>query len=115
MRALVYAPDAPQGIVLADAPEPVPGRSQALVRVASLRPTSIDFEQARMRGAGTRIEAFAVGARFGPDLSFLLGLVAAGELDPQVGWRGPWEKVGAAAEALLGRRVRGKAVLDVSP
>ena len=114
MRALVYAPDAPQGIVLADAPEPVPGRSQALVR-ASLRPTSIDFQLAQMRGAGTRIEAFAVGARFGPDLSFLLGLVAAGELDPQVGWRGPWEKVVVAAEALLGRQVRGKAVLDVSP
>ena len=55
-----------------------------------------------------------VGARFGPDLSFLLGLVAAGELDPQIGWRGPWGKVGVAAEALLGRQVRGKAVLDVS-
>ena len=92
-----------------------PGGCALSIGMASLRPTSIDFEQARMRGAGTRIEAFVVGARFGPDLSFLLGLVAAGELDPQIGWRGPWEKAGVAAEALLGRQVRGKAVLDVSP
>jgi NADPH:quinone reductase len=40
--------------------------------------------------------------------------VAAGELDPQIGWRGSWEKAADAA-ALLGRRVRGKAVVEVSP
>jgi NADPH:quinone reductase-like Zn-dependent oxidoreductase len=40
--------------------------------------------------------------------------VAAGELDPQVGWRGPWEKAADAAAALLGRQVRGKAVLEMS-
>jgi NADPH:quinone reductase-like Zn-dependent oxidoreductase len=66
-----------------------------------------------MRGGG-RIEAFVVGSGFGPDLSVLTGLVAAGELDPQVGWRGPWEKTADAA-ALLGRQVRGKAVLEMSP
>jgi hypothetical protein len=33
----------------------------------------------------------------------------------EVGWRGPWERVAEAAEALLGRRVRGKVVLDVRP
>jgi NADPH:quinone reductase-like Zn-dependent oxidoreductase len=84
------------------------------VGMASLEPTSIDFEQARMRGGG-RIEAFVVGSGFGPDLSFLTRLVAAGELDPQVGWRGPWEKAADAAAALLGRRVRGKAVVEMSP
>ncbi|HEY6423275.1 MAG TPA: hypothetical protein VIY28_08550 [Pseudonocardiaceae bacterium] len=56
--------------------------------MASLEPTSIDFEQARLRG-GARVEAFTVGQGFGPDLTYLVGLVAAGELDPQVGWRGP--------------------------
>jgi NADPH:quinone reductase-like Zn-dependent oxidoreductase len=66
-----------------------------------------------MRGGGL-IEAFVVGAGFGPDLSVLGGLVAAGELDPQVGWRGPWEKAADAAAALLGRQVRGKAVLEMS-
>src|SRR5262249_21477449 len=75
---------------------------------ASLEPSSIDFEPARLRGGG-RIEAFVVGPGFGPDLSFLVGLVAAGELDPQVGWRGPWDKAAEAAEALLARQIQGKA------
>jgi NADPH2:quinone reductase len=91
-----------------------PGGCVQSVGMASLEPTTIDFEQARLRGGATRIEAFAIGPGFGRDLSFLVGLVAAGELDPQIDWRGPWDKVADAAEALLGRKVRGKAVLEVS-
>jgi NADPH:quinone reductase-like Zn-dependent oxidoreductase len=92
-----------------------PGGSVQSVGIASLEPTTIDFEEARLRGGDTRIEAFAVGPGFGPDLEFLVGLVAAGELDAQIGWRGSWEKAADAAAALLGRQVRGKAVLEVSP
>ncbi|GHI09834.1 alcohol dehydrogenase [Streptomyces cellostaticus] len=44
----------------------------------------------------------------------LLALVAAGKLRVPVGWRGPWEKIADAAEALASRNLRGKAVLDVS-
>ena len=44
-----------------------------------------------------------------------VGLVAAGRLDPQVGWRGPGERAGAAADALRGRRVAGKAVVEIGP
>ena len=66
-------------------------------------------------GPTSWIEAFTVGPRFGSDLAYLLGLVAAGQLDPQIDWRGPWDKVDEAAAALLGRKVRGKAVLEVSP
>ncbi len=91
-----------------------PGGCVQSVGMASLEPTMIDFERARLRGGGSRIEAFTVGPRFGPDLAFLVGLVAAGQLDPQVDWRGPWEKVADAVVALLGRKVRGKAVLEVS-
>jgi NADPH:quinone reductase len=83
------------------------------VGMASGQPTTIDFEHARVHNGGARIEAFNVGARFGPDLAYLAALVAAGRLDPQVGWRGPWEDVAKAADALLGRRVPGKAVLEV--
>lgn len=90
-----------------------PGGCVQSVGMASLEPTSIDFEQARMRGGG-RIEAFTVGDHFGPDLAYLIGLVAAGELSPQVGWRGPWQKAADAAAALMDRKVRGKAVLEVS-
>ncbi len=49
----------------------------------------------------------------GSELATLVQLVAAGRLAVQVGWRGPWEQVAEAAQALLGRRVNGKAVLDV--
>lgn len=92
-----------------------PGGCVQSVGMASLEPTTIDFEEARLRGGDTRIEAFAIGPGFGPDLALLLGLVAAGRLDAQVDWRGPWDKAADAAEALLGRRIRGKAVLEVSP
>jgi NADPH:quinone reductase-like Zn-dependent oxidoreductase len=101
MLADVYALLAPDGCVLS-------------VGMASLAPTTIDFEAARMRAGGSRLEAFAVGAGFGEDLAYLVSLLAAGELDPQIGWRGSWERAGDAAELLLGRRVRGKAVLEIA-
>ncbi|WP_326725095.1 zinc-binding dehydrogenase [Streptomyces sp. NBC_00243] len=46
-------------------------------------------------------------------LDRLLALVAAGRLRVPVGWRGPWDKIADAVEALGNRRLRGKAVLDV--
>jgi NADPH:quinone reductase len=49
----------------------------------------------------------------GTDLRYLAELVAAGELDPQVSLELGWEEAGAALEALLERRVRGKAVLHL--
>jgi NADPH:quinone reductase len=92
-----------------------PGGRVLSIGMASLEPTTIDFEEARRTAPGTQIEAFGVGAGFGPDLAYLVSLLAAGELDPQIGWRGPWERAGEAAAALLGRRVRGKAILEVTP
>jgi NADPH:quinone reductase-like Zn-dependent oxidoreductase len=47
------------------------------------------------------------------DLRLLGELVAAGKLDPQVSLTGSWREPGPAIEALLERRVRGKAVLRV--
>ena len=90
-----------------------PGGCAVSVGMASLEPTTIDFEAARNRAAGTRIEAFAVGPGFGEDLAYLVSLLSDGRLDPQVGWRGPWDRAGEAAAALLERRVRGKVVLEV--
>jgi NADPH:quinone reductase-like Zn-dependent oxidoreductase len=92
-----------------------PGGCVLSVGIASLQPTTIDFEQMRMRAGGSRIEAFAVGAGFGADLPYLISLLEAGQLDPQIGWRGSWDRAGEAADALLGRRVRGKAILEVVP
>jgi hypothetical protein len=47
------------------------------------------------------------------DLAYLVSLLETKALDPQIGWRGSWERAGEAATALLSRQVRGKAVLDL--
>ena len=68
----------------------------------------------RRRFVRKRLEPFTVRTPFGPDLAYLVELLAAGELDPQIGLRAPWDDVAEVAEALLDRRVAGKAVLDVA-
>ena len=78
------------------------------------QPTTIDFESERRRFVRKRLEPFTVRTPFGPDLAYLVELLAAGELDPQIGLRAPWDDVAEVAEALLDRRVAGKAVLDVA-
>ena len=104
------------GQVLADAHALLrPGGCVLSVGMASLEPTTIDFEAARMPAADTRIEAFVVGSGVGADLSFLVSLLEAGQLDPQIGWRGGWDHAGEAAAALIGRQVRGKVVLEIAP
>ncbi|WP_063060082.1 zinc-binding dehydrogenase [Nocardia sienata] len=50
---------------------------------------------------------------FSADLTWLAAEVAAGRLDPGISWRGPWTRYDEAAQALLGRRLHGKAVLDI--
>lgn len=50
----------------------------------------------------------------GRGISWLAGRVAAGVVDPGIAWRGSWRDVGDVVEALRGRRLHGKAVLDVT-
>jgi NADPH:quinone reductase-like Zn-dependent oxidoreductase len=83
--------------------------------MASGEPTTIDFEKERHRGRNKRLECFVIGGRLGDDLAYLTGLLAEGEIDPQIGWRSGWHRAAEAAEALLSRQVAGKAVLDVLP
>jgi NADPH:quinone reductase-like Zn-dependent oxidoreductase len=47
------------------------------------------------------------------DLRRLADLIAAGRLDPQIDFVSPWTEANDAIEALLDRRVNGKAVLTV--
>lgn len=89
------------------------GSAQAIGK-ASRQPTTIDFELERHRGGDRRIEPFVMGSRLGTDLGYLVRLLAAGEIHTQIGWRGSWNQAAGAVEALLGRRVAGKAVLDVT-
>lgn len=80
---------------------------------AAREATTIDLELAGTRAARGRIENFNVTTPFSADLAHLVELLAVGELDVQIGWRGPWNKARDAADALLARRVAGKAVLDL--
>lgn len=48
-----------------------------------------------------------------PDLRRLADLIAAGRLDPQIALTAPWSDAASAIEALLDRRVNGKAVLTL--
>jgi NADPH:quinone reductase-like Zn-dependent oxidoreductase len=89
------------------------GGSAQSIGMASNQPTTIDFEAERQLAALRRLEPFTVRTPFAPDLRYLVELVAAGEIDPQIGLRTSWENVAEAAEALLARRVAGKAVLDL--
>jgi NADPH:quinone reductase len=81
---------------------------------AAGEPTLVDFEAERRRAGGRRLEPFVIGGDVGADLAVLLDLVARGELDPQIGWRGSWDRIDEAAAALRDRAVAGKAVLEVA-
>lgn len=72
------------------------------------------FAPYAITGLYRRLEAFDMGGGLSADLGYLLGLLDAGTLDPQIGWRGSWEQIGTAAHALFGRTIQGKAVLEVS-
>jgi NADPH:quinone reductase-like Zn-dependent oxidoreductase len=91
------------------------GGAAISIGMASREPTTIDFETERHRGRNKRLECFVIGGRLGDDLAYLSGLLTNEEIDPQIGWRSGWDRASEAAEALLSRRVHGKAVLDVLP
>lgn len=50
----------------------------------------------------------------GRDLGHVVELAARGQLDAQIGYRGPWLDLDAAIEAILGREVAGEVALTVS-
>jgi NADPH:quinone reductase-like Zn-dependent oxidoreductase len=64
-------------------------------------------------GAPKTLRSFGDSSNPGPDLATLAGLAARGDIAVQTGWRGSWTRVGEAIEALLGRRVNGKVVIDI--
>jgi NADPH:quinone reductase-like Zn-dependent oxidoreductase len=78
--------------------------------------SSIDFRDFAGRNA-VRLQAFFSAAyedRAAANLTTLLGLVADGRLEVQVGGEWPLAEVNDALDALAARRVRGKAILRVA-
>jgi NADPH:quinone reductase len=61
------------------------------------------------------LSSFLNAGEAGPDLAALVTFVADGSLSVDIGWRGAWDRVAEAIGALRGRRVNGKAVLDLRP
>jgi NADPH:quinone reductase-like Zn-dependent oxidoreductase len=97
---------APRGTVVSYAssdPSPVTFAARTLfgrAPGATLRGLYV-FEEIERTGTGTR------------DLGRLAALVAAGQLDCQIDLEGSWRDPGPAIDALLARRIAGKAVLHV--
>jgi NADPH:quinone reductase-like Zn-dependent oxidoreductase len=86
--------------------------------VSSREPTTFDagtfFRKGGTRLAGLLLfEELAHHRSAALDLAQLVELLAVGSLDPQIDLETGWHDAGAAFDALLGRRVRGKAVLRV--
>jgi NADPH:quinone reductase len=86
--------------------------------ISSGEPTTFEvgsfYPQSGARLYGLRV--FDELERFGSgvsDLRFLADEVAAGRLDPQVDLVASWQQAGETIEALIERRVRGKAVLTI--
>jgi NADPH:quinone reductase len=66
-------------------------------------------------GPPKSLSSFLNEGEAGADLATLVRLVADRSLSVEIGWRGPWERIADAVEMLRGRRLNGKAVLDVRP
>jgi len=66
-------------------------------------------------GPAKSLSSFLNEGEADADLSTLLSLVSEGLLSIEIGWRGRWDLIADATEALRERRVSGKAVLDLRP
>ncbi len=85
---------------------------------SSSEPTTFDVSRFYYRGAprlyGLRVWDELARTHSGVrDLELLLGELAAGRLDPQIDLTVSWQEAGTALDALLNRRVAGKAVLTI--
>jgi NADPH:quinone reductase len=82
-------------------------------------PVSYPAREFFARAPGARLYGFYLFAELehtrsgSADLRRLADLVAAGKVDPQIHLTLPWTRAGEVIEALLDRRVNGKAVLTV--
>ena len=86
--------------------------------ISSGEPTTFDasafYPQVGVRLYGFRVfEELDRNDSAVSDLTFLAGEVAAGRLDTQIDLTTSWRDAAGALEALIERRVRGKAVLTI--
>lgn len=94
-----------------------PKGTLAMFGNSSNQQTTFDVRQVYLGGA-VRLQGFTIFTTLvedppGRDLGYLAGLVAAGELDPQVAGELPWDRAGEALERLRERSVPGKLILTL--
>ncbi|WP_432030098.1 zinc-binding dehydrogenase [Streptomyces sp. 1222.5] len=65
-------------------------------------------------GPSKSLTSFVIEGDTGADLAVLTELAAEGAVTVEIGWQGSWDRFNEAAEALRGRRIPGKAVLEVT-
>jgi NADPH:quinone reductase-like Zn-dependent oxidoreductase len=109
------------GTVLGAGMQRVAARGTVVSFASTLtEPVSYPAREFFRRASGAKLVGFYLFAildhtRSGSEsLRRLAELVADGRIDPQIDVVRPWGEAGAAINALLGRRVAGKAVLTVS-
>ncbi|WP_217809738.1 zinc-binding dehydrogenase [Micromonospora sp. NBS 11-29] len=90
-----------------------PGGTLLSVGWASGEPATFPVNSTFAPGASRSLRSVGDVSAPAADLAVLVGMVRAGALEVPVGWRGSWRRLDEAAEALLGRRVPGKVLLDV--
>jgi NADPH2:quinone reductase len=112
--------DAVGGPVLGAALQRVePGGTVVSFAATTPEPVSYPTREFFARAPGARLYGLYIFSELertrscSADLRRLCDLIAAGRLDPQIALSASWREVGSAIEALLERRVNGKAVLTV--
>jgi NADPH:quinone reductase-like Zn-dependent oxidoreductase len=90
-----------------------PGGTLQSIGSASGEPAVFPPNSLFALGPAKTLRSFGDASNPGPDLATLLDLAARGALTVQVGWRDSWHRASDAIDALLGRRVPGKAVIDI--
>ncbi|RSN02112.1 alcohol dehydrogenase [Nonomuraea sp. WAC 01424] len=92
-----------------------PGGNLQSVGWASGRPAVFPPGSTFSLGPARSLNSFGDVTSPGPDLTFLLDLVATGRLSVEIGHRESWERLKQAAAAQLDRTITGKIVLDIAP
>jgi NADPH:quinone reductase-like Zn-dependent oxidoreductase len=88
-----------------------PGGSIQCIGASSGEPAT--FPPYSTVGPAKSLSSFLITAPVAPDLAALVRLVDQGSLRASVAWRGPLGRIGDAADALLARKIAGKAVFDL--
>jgi NADPH2:quinone reductase len=88
-----------------------PGGSLQSIGWSSSEPAT--FRPYATVGPPKSLTSFLISAPVGDDLATLVTLLAAGHLTVDIGWQGSWNDIDQAADAMLGRTLCGKAVLEI--